>query len=447
MEVRPPEVRRESAAKQGGDVRARWAWAEPAVWTDRMLAALERGVKGGVWFSLMDKVYAARNLESAYRQVAQNRGSAGVDRVTVERYGVHLDQEIEKLQVQLRSGQYAPQAVRRAWIPKGNGEERPLGIPTVRDRVVQTALRNVLEPIFEHEFTEHSYGFRPGRGAREALGRVADLLAQGDRYVVDADIRKYFDSIPKERLLARVRERVADGQVLELLEGYLNQPVMEGLDQWTPERGTPQGAVISPLLANIYLNPLDHEMVVRGYTMIRYADDFVVLCRSRDEAEQALKHIQGWMTEQELTLHPDKTRIVDMNDDQVGFEFLGVRFKHTHKQGDMRFPRDKSVNKLREGIRAQTRRTNGHSLPYIIERVNSVLRGWYAYFKGCHRNSFPEIDQWVRMRLRSILRKRHGGKGRGDGLSHLRWPNAYFDKQGLFCLVAAHVQTGKSPQG
>jgi RNA-directed DNA polymerase len=395
----------------------------------------------------MDKVYATRNLENAYRKVAQNRGSAGVDHVTVERYGAHRDQELEKLQERLRNGEYAPQAVRRAWIPKGNGEERPLGIPTVRDRVVQTALRNVLEPIFEREFAEHSYGFRPGRGAQEALGQVADLLTQGCRYVVDADIRKYFDSIPKERLLARVRERVADGPVLALLEGYLNQPVMEGLDQWTPERGTPQGAVISPLLANIYLNPLDHEMADRGHTMIRYADDFVVMCRSREEAEQALNHIQGWMTEQELTLHPDKTRIVDMNEDYSSFEFLGVRFKYTQKHGDMRFPRDKSVNQLRDGIRAQTRRTHGHSLPCIIERVNSILRGWYAYFQGCHRNSFPKIDQWVRMRLRSILRKRHGGKGRGDGHSHLRWPNAYFDELGLFCLETAHAQTGKSPLG
>jgi RNA-directed DNA polymerase len=412
-----------------------------------MLVALEGGVKGGVWFSLMDKVYARRNLESAYRKVASNQGSAGVDHVTVERYGRELEAQIGQLEKVLCRGEYVPQAVRRAWIPKGGGEQRPLGIPTVRDRVIQTALRNVLEPIFEREFADHSHGFRPGRGAHDALREVSEGLAQGQRYVVDADIRKYFDSIPKARLLARVGERVADGRVLALIEQYLNQPVMEGLDSWTPECGTPQGAVISPLLANIYLNPLDHEMVEAGYTMIRYADDFVVLCRSQSEAEQALAHIQRWMTQQELTLHPDKTRIVDMNGENAQFEFLGVRFKHTGKQGDMQFPRDKSVAKLREGIRAKTRRTNGHSLTRIIEQANAQLQGWFAYFKGCHRNAFPEIDKWIRMRLRSILRKRHGGKGRGDGLSHFRWPNAYFDEQGLFCLVTAHAQVHKSPCG
>lgn len=447
METAPPQVRRTSGSKQGGEVRARWAWTEPSVWTDRMLLALEGGVKGDVWFSLMDKVYAKRNLESAYQKVASNRGSAGVDQVTVERFGRGLTWEIGRLHEALRENRYVPQAVRRAWIPKGKGERRPLGIPTVRDRVAQTALRNVLEPIFEREFAEHSYGFRPGRSAHDALGRVETLLSQGYRYVVDADIRKYFDSIPKERLLARIRERVADGRVLALIGQYLNQQVMDGLEHWTPELGTPQGAVISPLLANIYLNPLDHDLARRGHEMIRYADDFVVLCRSREEAEEALEHIRQWMTEEGLTLHPDKTRIVDMNNDKAAFEFLGVRFKYTGKQGDMQFPRDKSVHKLRDGIRAKTRRANGHSLTRIIEGINPILRGWFAYFKHCHRNSFPQLDQWVRMRLRSILRKRHQGKGRGRGLDHIRWPNNYFTEQGLFSLTMARAQAGEPPCG
>ena len=450
MEMTPPQVQRDTEAIPGGETQAgarRWDWVEPSVWTERMLTALEVGVKGGVWFSLMDKVYATRNLESAYRKVASNRGSAGVDQMTVQRYGRYLEQETLRLQKALRDGRYTPQAVRRAWIPKGDGEKRPLGIPTVRDRVAQTALRNVLEPIFEREFAEHSYGFRPGRSAQDALAQVTELLTQGYRYVVDADIRKYFDSIPKERLLLRVRERVADRQVLTLIEQYLNQEVLDGLERWTPERGTPQGAVISPLLANIYLNPLDHEMAGQGYTMIRYADDFVLLCQSQAEAEQALERVRAWMTEQELTLHPEKTRIVDMNQDKASFEFLGVRFKHTDKQGDMRFPRDKSVAKLRDSIRAKTRRTNGHSLDRIIGQVNATMRGWFAYFKTCHHNSFPEIDQWVRMRLRSILRKRHRRLGRGRGADHQRWPNAYFNKHGLFCLEIAHAQMVESPCG
>ena len=450
MEMTPPQVQRDTEAIPGGETQAgarRWDWVEPSVWTERMLTALEVGVKGGVWFSLMDKVYATRTLESAYRKVASNRGSAGVDQMTVQRYGRYLEQETLRLQKALRDGRYTPQAVRRAWIPKGDGEKRPLGIPTVRDRVAQTALRNVLEPIFEREFAEHSYGFRPGRSAQDALAQVTELLTQGYRYVVDADIRKYFDSIPKERLLLRVRERVADRQVLTLIEQYLNQEVLDGLERWTPERGTPQGAVISPLLANIYLNPLDHEMAGQGYTMIRYADDFVLLCQSQAEAEQALERVRAWMTEQELTLHPEKTRIVDMNQDKASFEFLGVRFKHTDKQGDMRFPRDKSVAKLRDSIRAKTRRTNGHSLDRIIGQVNATMRGWFAYFKTCHHNSFPEIDQWVRMRLRSILRKRHRRLGRGRGADHQRWPNAYFNKHGLFCLEIAHAQMVESPCG
>jgi RNA-directed DNA polymerase len=449
-EIVPPPVPSENEAIQGGEACApptRWSWVEPSVWPRRMLAALDEGVKGGVWFGLMDKVYARRNLESAYRKVASNRGSAGVDQVSIQRYGRQLEREIDWLHEALRDGRYVPQAVRRAWIPKGQGEKRPLGIPTVRDRVAQTALRNVLEPIFEREFAQHSYGFRPGRSAHDALGQVTELLAQGYRYVVDADLRKYFDSIPKDRLMKRIREHVADSRVLMLIEQYLNQQVMDGLDAWTPERGTPQGAVISPLLANIYLNPLDHEMAAQGYRMIRYADDFVVLCRSQAEAEQALEYIRAWMTEEALTLHPEKTRIVNMNNDKADFEFLGVRFKHTDKQGDMQFPRAKSVHKLHDSIRAKTRRTHGHSLTRIIESINPILRGWFVYFKRCHRNAFPEIDQWVRMRLRSILRKRHHGKGRERGYDHIRWPNDYFTEQGLFSLKTAHAQAAQSPRG
>ena len=309
----PPRVGQATAPKQDGEVRARWAWAEPAVWTERMLTALDTGVKGGVWFSLMDKVYALRNLQAAFAQVKRNRGSGGVDHVTVKQYEQRLEAELKTLHDQLRTGAYTPQAVRRAYIPKGKGQVRPLGIPTVRDRVAQTALRNVLEPIFEREFAEHSYGFRPQRGAKTALRRVAKLLKEGHRYVVDADIKGYFDSIPKQPLLQRVKERVADGRVLALLEAYSNQPVMEEMKTWTPETGTPQGAVISPLLANVYLNPLDHLMSEQGFEMVRYADDFVVLCKTRHEAEQALETIRRWMEQQELVLHPDKTRIAAMD--------------------------------------------------------------------------------------------------------------------------------------
>src|SRR5437773_4091415 len=268
-----------------GQVRARWAWTEPTVWTDRMLTALEQGVQGGKWFRLMDKVYAAANLAAAYREVAANGGAAGVDHVTIAAFGRHLEQEVQRLAQALRAGTYRPQAVRRVWIPKpGRGGKRPLGIPTVRDRGVQAALRPVLEPIFEREFAEHSYGFRPGRGCKDGLRRVDELLKAGYLYIVDADLKSYFDTIPHDRLMSLVGQKVSDGRVLSLIEAFLKQGVLDGLREWTPEMGSPQGAVISQLLSNIYLNPLDHMMAREGSEMVRYADDFVILCRSPGDA-------------------------------------------------------------------------------------------------------------------------------------------------------------------
>jgi RNA-directed DNA polymerase len=234
-----------------------------------MLTALETGVKGGKWYSLIDKVSSLDNLRSAFAQVRRNRGSSGVDRVTIGMFGDHLEENLERLSVSLREGSYRPQAIRRVWIPKpGSGEKRPLGIPTVRDRVVQTALRNVLEPIFERDFAAQSYGFRPGRGAKQALRRVAELLKAGYVHVVDADLQSYYDTIPRQPLLERIKTKVADGKVLDLLSAYLEQEVLENAKYWTPEQGTPQGAVISPLLSNLYLDPLDHQMAQRGYEMV-----------------------------------------------------------------------------------------------------------------------------------------------------------------------------------
>jgi len=434
-----------NGAKQGADIPTRWAWVEPSVWTKRMLAALDKGVKGGGWFSLMDKVYAPANLEAAWRKVQTNKGSAGVDHMTVRQFAAHETEELVRLQELLSTGRYTPRPVLRVQIPKGEGKTRPLGIPTVRDRVVQTAVRNAIEPIFERDFAEHSYGFRPRRGARGALKQVVAWLEEGFRYVVDADIKSYFDTIPKEALMAHVRERIADGRVLSLIRSFLDQQIMEDLALWTPESGTPQGAVLSPLLANIYLNPLDHRMSGLGYRMVRYADDFVVLCKTREEAEAALEEVRGFMDKAGLTLHPDKTRIASLDaGDQ--FEFLGYRFK-PHRGRILRFPRDKSEKKLRESIRKHTRRANSHSLECVIAKINPILRGWFEYFKHSHKTAFPDLDGWVRMRLRSILRKRRKRKGRGRGSDHQRWPNQYFSDRGLFSLATAHEQLCKSPLG
>jgi len=435
-----------ATAKQDGDVRTRWAWAEPAVWTERMLTALEEGVKGDVWFSLIDKVYAERNLRAAATKVLANQGAPGVDHVTVEAFCDDQEANVAKLTTALRDGSYEPQAIRRVYIPKpGSKEQRPLGIPTVRDRVVQGAVRHVIEPIFEREFAAHSYGFRPGRGCKDALRRVDDLLKQGYVYVVDADLKSYFDTIPHERLQNRLRERIADRRLLQLIETFLKAGIMDGLKEWEPEAGAPQGAVLSPLLSNIYLNPLDHQMAAQGFEMVRYADDFVILCRSPAEAEQALALVRQWCEAEGLMLHPTKTQIVDVR--VAGFDFLGYHFQTTRRGHLTRWPRKKSMQKLQDTIRATTKRTNGHSLAYIIADVNRTLRGWFGYFQHSCRTTFVTLDGWVRMRLRSLLRQRAGRSGRGRGRDHQRWPNAFFAEHGYFSLEAAFAAACQPPRG
>ena len=405
---------------------------EPKVWTERMLTALVQGVKGGKWFSLIDKVHPERTLEAAFSQVAANQGAAGVDHVTISMFETRLDEELKRLSEHLRNGTYRPQAIRRHYIPKpGTQEKRPLGIPTVRDRVVQTAVRMVIEPIFEHEFAEHSYGFRPHRGCKDALRRVDELLKAGYTHIVDADLKSYFDTIPHDGLMSLVGQKVSDSRVLKLIEAFLKQGVLDGLREWTPEKGSPQGAVISPLLSNIYLNPLDHLMAQQGFEMVRYADDFVIMCRSPEEAARALAVVQAWTATAGLTLHPNKTRIIDARED--AFEFLGYRFER-----GKRFPRAKSLMKLKDTIRAKTKRTSGKCLRAIIQSLNPTLRGWFGYFKHSYKTTFSALDGWIRMRLRSILRKRSGREGRGRGSDHHRWRNAFFADQGLYSLKAAH---------
>lgn len=421
------------STRQAGDTLSRWAWVERAVWTERMLAALETGVKGGRWFSLMDKVYALKNLEAAWEKVRTRKGR-GVDGQTAHDFEARKEKELSRLSEELRSGTYQPRPVKRVYIPKpGSQEKRPLGIPTIRDRVVQGALRNVLTPIFEKKFAQSSYGFRPGRGCKDALRQVQALLNQGCTWVVDADLQKYFDSIPHDRLLKEVEVEIADGKVLNLIHGYLKQGVLDGLDSWTPEEGTPQGAVISPLLANIYLHPVDVEMASLGLEMVRYADDAVVLCRTEAEAQAALNRFREQIEARGLTLHPTKTRIVDATQ-RGGFDFLGYHFER-----GMRWPREKSLKKLQDSIRAKTRRTNGNNLSTIIADMNRTLKGWFEYFKQSHPTTFYNVDSWVRMRLRSILRKRIGLRGRGRGSDHQRWPNAFFRAEGLFTMKEARA--------
>ena len=425
-------------AMQGAETHARRTrgpdrGVKAQVWTERMLSALENGVKGGKWFSLMDKVFAPKTLEMAWTKVQANKGAAGVDGQSIERFAAKADDYLSELSAALRDGGYVPQSVRRVDIPKGDGKTRPLGIPTVKDRIVQQAVRLVIEPIFEHEFAEGSYGFRPGRGCHDALREVDRLLRDGYTHVVDADLASYFGTIPHDALMARVEERISDGRVLDLIRGWLKADILQGTESWTPVQGSPQGAVISPLLANIYLHPLDQLMAERGYRMVRYADDFVILCRSREAADAALDEVRAWVTEAGLTLHPTKTHVGDCRIPGQGFEFLGYRF-----EAGKRLVRKKSLNKLKDNIRAKTGRCAGNSLEHVITSLNPMLRGWFGYFKQAHPTTFADLDGFIRRRLRSMLLKQKKKSHIGFGtLIHKTWPNAYFADAGLFALKAA----------
>src|SRR3984893_16370909 len=398
-------------ATQGAEARD-WSWVEDTVWTERMVSALVNGVKGGRWYSLMDKVFAPDTLDAAWERVSANKGAAGVDGQSIKRFEGRAELYLTELATALRNGSYRPHPIRRVEIPKGDGRTRPLGIPTVKDRIVQTAVKFALEPIFEAMFRPTSYGFRPGRGCRDALREVAQLIADGHTFVVDADFESYFDSIPHDRLIQRVEERVSDGRILALLRSWLTQDIMRDLQRWTPTAGTPQGAVISPLLANIYLHPLDELMAARGYRMVRYADDFVVLCKTREEADAALAEIRAWVNENGLRLHPNKTHVGDCRQTGEGFEFLGYRF-----EAGRRFVRKKSLDRFKDSIREETRRKRGHA----------------------HPSTFRPLDQFIRRRLRALLRKqtlRRPGMGL-TAADHQRWPNAFFAEAGLLALRTA----------
>jgi RNA-directed DNA polymerase len=413
---------------------------EATVWSERMLAALENGVKGGKWFSLIDKVYRSETLRAAWHKVEANAGAAGVDGQSVERFAARAEVYLEELERALRTGEYRPEPIKRVEIPKGVGKKRPLGIPAVKDRIVQTALKMVIEPIFEREFEQSSYGFRPRRSAKEALREVDGLIREGCTHVVDADLESFFDTLPHRALKCRVEERISDGAVHKLIDLFLSQDIIEELRRWSPLGGTPQGAVISPLLANIYLHPLDRQMKQKGYRMVRYADDFVVLCRSAEQAKAALNEVRAWVEQNGLKLNANKTHVGDCRQAGQGFEFLGYRF-----EVGRRWVRRKSLLALRERIRQKTRRTRGDSLACIIADLNPTLRGWFHYFKHTQPWVHQLTDGFVRRRLRAILRKQDKRPGMGKCRDdHLRWPNTFFAAQGLFTLTTARELASQS---
>jgi RNA-directed DNA polymerase len=405
-----------------------------------MTSALEKGVKGGKWFSLIDKAIRPSTLDIAWRKVAANKGAAGVDGVSVERFAAQSELYLRELEESLSARTYRPNPVKRVEIPKGDGKTRPLGIPTVKDRVVQTALKMTIEPIFEVQFREGSYGFRPGRGAKDALREVDRLVKNGYLHVVDADLKSYFDTIPHDRLMARVEERISDGAILSLIEGFLGQDIMTEMAMGRPTAGTPQGAVLSPLLANIYLHPLDLQMEKRGRKMVRYADDFVILCRTEAEAAAALAEVEAWVAESGLALNPTKTRVGDCREPGQGFEFLGYRF-----EAGRRWVRAKSRKAIRDKVRARTKRTRGDAMARIVADLNPMLRGWFEYFKHAAPPEFRILDGFVRRRLRAILRKQEKRPGLGRCADdHRRWPNAFFANLGLLTLEAAWDEARRS---
>jgi RNA-directed DNA polymerase len=425
-------------AKQGRDVASGeshglW-WAEASIWTDRMVSALGNGVKGGKWFSLIDKVVRPATLDIAWQRVARNKGAAGVDGQSIERFTAQSERYLAELQGDLADGRYQPDPVKRVKIPKGDGKTRPLGIPTVKDRIVQTALKMVIEPIFEVQFRPGSFGFRPGRGCKDALREVDRLLKDGYTHVVDADLKSYFDTIPHDRLMTLVEGSISDSRVLALIDSFLRQEIMTEMTRWQPTAGTPQGAVLSPLLANLYLHPLDLMMEQSGYRMVRYADDFVILCASEAEATAALRQVTAWVNANGLTLHPDKTRVGDSLQPGQGFDFLGYRF-----EAGRRFVRHKSLRAFKDKVRVKTGRSRGDSLGRIVADLNPLLRGWFGYFKHARPRLFHRLDQFVRRRLRAVLRKQDRrpsmGRSRAD---HMQWTNAFFADQGLFTLLTAY---------
>jgi group II intron reverse transcriptase/maturase len=382
------------------------------------------------WYSLYDKVYAVANLERAWEKVRSNRGSGGIDRQTIASFERNKEQELRELHRLLREKRYRPHALRRVYIPKANGEQRPLGIPTIRDRVVQQALLNILEPIFEPLFHGHSYGFRPQRDSHQAIEQVQKALREGKEWIVDVDIRKYFDTVNHELLLDAVNKEISDGSVLRLLRMFLESGVLEHGVRMETEEGTPQGGVISPLLANIYLNRFDWEMAKAGYEVIRYADDFVVLCATQDEAQQAYEGVKNIIEGQlHLQLHPEKTRIVHHKEGT--FDFVGFLVHRRYL-----WPRTKSLDKFTGRVRILTRRQQPKNVQEVIRDLNYAIRGFGNYFRVADvKGLFGELDGWIRMRLRCFMEKKRAVKHQ-----NYRITNDHLASLGLVSLSKLKVE-------
>jgi RNA-directed DNA polymerase len=437
-EQRPGAV--PSRATHDGETQGRWPWVEPSVWTARMLTALEEGVKGGQWYSLIDKVWNLDNLRAATDKVVGNAGAPGVDGQTTAQFDAQRDEQLRRVQSGLRDGSYRPSPLRPQKIPKpGTNKHRVLSIPTVRDRIVQTALRHVLEPIFEARFLACSYGFRPGRSAQQALDAVEEGLKEGKVWVVDADIEDFFGTISTDLVRAELAEQIRDGRVLDLVDYFMAHAGMAARQTWQPTQGIAQGAPLSPLLAKVHLHPVDTSLVAQGLAVVRYADDLVVLCTAEAEAQQALELLRQTLAARGLRLHPDKTRVV--NATVEGFDFLGYHYgpnPRSPKNEIRRRPRDKSLRSFKDRVRGLTRRLSGVALETTIQHLSPVLRGWWNYFRRSEAWVMKELDGWIRRRLRAIVLAHEGRRDRSaHGTINQRVPNAELTRLGLFSLSGA----------
>lgn len=387
----------------------------------------EISAKKRKWYSLIDKIWAYPNLVQAFYNVKKNRGAHGVDNVTIKEFELDLEHNLRVLQQSVRDKTYRTKPVRRVYIPKPDGTQRPLGIPTVEDRVLQAAVKRKLEPIFEEKFLPCSFGFRPNRSAHMAIMKIRKDLLDGYTFVIDADIKTYFDSIPHEKLLALVKEEIVDSSVLALITQFLKSGILENGIVHESNTGSPQGGVISPLLANIYLHPLDEIMTSRGHRITRYADDFVICCKTQKGAERVLKSVKRILeNELGLVVHPTKTKIVDNLSEP--FTFLG----YTFKKGFFHNPSDQAIKKFKDKVRDVTKKNLTVNLEeFIKSRLNPILRGWGRYFGiGFSKTLFINLDKWVRRRLRMIqlrswrkIKKLHKELRRRDWkgeLPHLR---------------------------
>jgi group II intron reverse transcriptase/maturase len=370
--------------------------------------------------SLVDKVYQRRNLGLAWERVKANRGSGGIDGVTIEAFESDLENQLNRLHGELREKRYQPQPVRRVEIPKRGevGKTRPLGIPSIYDRVCQQALLNRLEPIFEEVFDPSSFGYRKGRKTRDALGKIWREIEEGNEWIVDADLKDYFGSVDHKKLMALVSQRISDGRVLKMIEQMLQAGYMEGSQLFPSEKGTPQGGVVSPMLSNILLTPFDKEMRRRGYRLTRWADDWVVTCRTGAEARQALATAKKVLETLGVTLNAKKTRIVNISQ---GFCFLGFKIgrgkgvslsqtkikSKLNRQNLYAIPTQKSVDRFKEAVRANTRRRIPLKTSKLIEELNPIVRGWGNYYKRAHvRRLFNQLDRWIVRRIWSHCYKK-----------------------------------------